>query len=171
LRYIILNLLLSLSLFAEITTMKTFEADFTQDVTNDKGNVLSYKGHVVASKPQYALWKYNAPNNKQIYINANKAIIVEPEIEQAIIKKINGDFDFFKIIKNATKVQENIYIAEFQNTSYTIVLKNSNISSISYKNELDNKITIKFSNQKKNNVIDFTIFNAKIPSDYDIIRG
>lgn len=151
--------------------MKTFEADFTQDVTNDKGNVLSYKGHVIASKPQYALWKYNAPNNKQIYINSNKATIVEPEIEQAIIKEINGDFDFFKIIKNAQKIQENTYIAKFQNISYTIVLENSNISSISYRNELDNKITIKFSNQKKNATIDMSVFNAKIPSDYDIIRG
>jgi len=151
--------------------MKTFEADFIQEVTNDKGNVLSYKGHVVASKPQFALWKYNSPNNKQIYINASQATIVEPEIEQVIVKEIEGDFDFFKIIKNAQKKEDDTYVAKFQNTSYTIVLQNSNISSISYKNELDNNITINFSNQKKNTTIDFNIFNAIIPSDYDIIRG
>ena len=157
--------------FANDLNINSFEADFLQVVTNEKNNKLEYSGHISALKPQYALWKYMKPSKKSIFIHENRVTILEPEIEQAIIKKINGDFDFFHIIRNATKVDKNIYKTEFQNIEYKIKIEDKKIVSISYHDELENSIIIKFSKQLQNKEIDTKIFIPIIPQDFDIIEG
>ena len=170
-RYIILLPLLISLAFGDILSIDSFQADFTQSITNDKGNRLEYKGHVKAAKPQYALWSYTQPVTKEIFINSQQAIIIEPEIEQVLIKKINSNFDFFALIKNAVEVDKDIYKATFQEVIYSIRIKASKIESISYKNELENRVVIIFSNQIQNKNIDTKVFTPNIPTGYDIIRG
>ena len=170
LRYIfLLSLLITLS-FGDINAINSFEADFKQDVTNDKGNVLSYSGHIKAIKPQNALWSYQTPIKKEIYVTAYKVVIVEPEIEQAIVKVIQNDFDFFSMIKNAKEIKKDIYIATFKESKFTIKLKNKKIKSIAYIDEFDNSVLITFTKQTQNRDIDAKIFQVSIPMEYDIIR-
>ena len=57
----ILLSLLSVSLWADIGNIFSFEADFDQKITDDQNKTIEYKGHVVATKPQFALWKYTDP--------------------------------------------------------------------------------------------------------------
>jgi len=167
---ILLPFLVSL-VFGDILNIDSFQANFQQSITNDKGNRLEYKGYIKAAKPQYALWSYTTPVTKDIFINSQQVIIIEPEIEQVVIKKINSNFDFFALIKNAVQVDNNIYKATFQEVTYSITIKASKIESISYKNELENRVVIKFSNQIQNKNIDTNVFTPNIPTDYDIIRG
>ena len=170
-RYIVLLPILVSLAIGDILSINSFEADFIQSIKDDKGSKLEYKGHVQATKPQFALWSYKSPIQKEIYINSQQATIIEPEIEQALIKRIEGDFDFFRLIKNAKKIDKNLYMAKFQEVEYTIKMKESNIVSISYKNELENRVEILFSNQIQNKKIDTKIFTPNIPTAYDIIRG
>ena len=171
LRYIFLaSLLWSLS-FAAMLDIHSFEADFEQSITNDKNETLIYRGHVVATAPQFALWSYQSPIQKEIYINAQKVVMIEADLEQVIIKKIQGDFDFFSIIKHAKQVNPHLYLATFQDMTYRIAIDNSMIRSIRYKNELDNTITIRFTHQKADKHIDLKRFVPDIPMDYDIVRG
>ena len=167
---ILLTFLVSLTL-GDIISINSFEADFTQSIKNEKGESLEYKGHVKALKPQFALWSYLSPVKKEIYINSQQATIVEPEIEQVLIKKITGDFDFFRLIKNAKKVNKNLYTATFQEVIYSITIKNSKIMSITYKNELENSVEIIFTKQVQNGKLAKEIFTPNIPMEYDIIRG
>jgi len=171
LKYILLLFILKSLVSANDLNISSFEADFLQVVTNEKNNKLEYSGHINALKPQYALWKYMKPSKKSIFIHENQVTILEPEIEQAIVKKINGDFDFFNIIQNATKVNKNIYKTKFQNIEYQIKLEDKKIVSISYHDELENSIIINFSNQLQNQEIDKKIFIPVIPQDFDIIEG
>lgn len=166
---ILLQILLQLA-YAQILTINSFEADFKQELTNEKGKVISYKGHISAVKPNYALWKYETPLNKEIYVSKTKVTILEPEIEQVIIRNTYLDFDIFDLIKNAIMLKENIYKARFRETDFQIVFKNSLISSISYKDELDNSIKILFSKQLQNKKIPLSRFIPSIPDEYDIIR-
>ncbi|KGI55116.1 membrane protein, partial [Campylobacter sp. MIT 97-5078] len=62
------------------------------------------------------------------------------------------------------------YIAKYEQITYTIKLKNDEISSISYKDDLDNKVLIELSNQKRNTLINEEIFKVKIPANFDILR-
>ena len=168
---ILLLLLTTTIIYANELEINSFKASFIQTVTNDKGNSLKYKGRVVASKPQNMLWSYTFPAKKEIIINNYKVTVIEHDIEQVQIRNIQGDFDFFKILKNAKKIKENVYIAKFNEIQYTIKLNLHQISSISYLDALENHILIVFTEQKQNIMIDKTIFSPKIPTDFDVIRG
>jgi len=170
LRYIFLLSFLATLSFANIDSIYSFEADFRQDVTNDKGNVLSYTGHIKAIKPQNALWSYQTPIKKEIYVTAYKVVIVEPEIEQAIVKVIQNDFDFFSMIKNAKEIEKNVYSASFKESKFIIKIKQKKIESIAYIDEFENSVLITFTQQIQNRDIDLKTFRVSIPMEYDIIR-
>ncbi len=167
----ILFLLITFTLAtSSVLDMSSFEADFNQIITDDKGKKLSYAGHIVASKPQYALWSYKTPVEKNVYITPRYVTVVEPEIEQAIIRKIASDFDFFNMINRAKKISDNLYVATLNESKYTIKIEKAMIKSISYLDEFENRVAIIFKNQSKNRVISEDVFRANIPVEYDIIR-
>ncbi len=162
--------LLVTSSFASINNITSFEADFLQKITDDKGVKITYEGHVMVSKPIFALWKYTKPIKKSVYIIPYKIIVIEPEIEQAIIKQIGEDFNFFEILENAKKIDKDTYLAKFKNKEYILKVKGSEIESISYKDELENSVVIKFKNQKENKAIPLEAYKPHIPQDYDLVR-
>lgn len=169
-RYIVMLFLAANALFASIDNITSFQADFVQKITDDKQKTLSYKGHIKALKPQYALWQYVKPVKKEIYINELKVAIVEDELEQVIIKKLSSNIDMFRLLKTAKKISKNRYITKYNDTDFYINMQNGMIKSISYKDEFDNNVEIVFSNQKQNQKIDKTVFILNIPQDYDILR-
>jgi len=169
-KYIIILMFLSTLSVASIKEVSSFEADFTQSITDDKNKTLVYSGHIIALKPQKAFWNYLKPVKKTIYINNSRVTIIEPEIEQVIVRHISSDIDIFKMIKNAKEVKKDIYLATYKDVKFNITIENKLIKSISYKDEFDNKIKILFTNQIQNHQIDKSIFLPTIPLDYDIIR-
>ena len=160
---------LAVSSYANISNIKYFEADFTQSIVDDQNKTITYLGHVRAAKPQYALWEYKTPIDKQVYILPTKIVVIEPELEQVIIKKIAGNFDFFTLIKNAKKIGKDDYLAIFNNTKYYIKLKKGIIQSISYIDEFENNVKILFIHQLKNIKYKNEVFTPNIPIEYDII--
>ena len=169
-KQLLMTMLCSSLSFAAIDNINSFEAEFTQSVTNDKNTSLNYMGFVSAKKPQYAVWNYMEPIKKNVYIGKHSVTIVEPEIEQVIIKRIESNFDFFMMIKNAVKVSENIYEANYKESRFTITTKDDLIETISYKDEFDNDVKIVFKNQKKNIEINEDNFVANYPLHFDVIR-
>ena len=165
-----ITLLCSTISFATINDINSFKADFMQSVTDDKNVSLHYSGNLSAQKPQNAIWHYTKPINKDVYINQFNITIIEPEIEQVIIRKIKSNFDFFMLIKNAVKVKENTYIASYKGTEFTIMIKNNFIQSIFYKDEFENDVKIIFTKQQQNTKMEKEIFVAKYPLEFDIIR-
>jgi len=167
---LLLSLLLFYTLsFASLDSIVSLDSDFTQTVTDDKNNTLVYKGHVLAKKPQYALWKYTSPVQKEIYIALSKVTIIEPALEQVIIKNIESNFNFFNMIQNSKRVKEGLYIAIYKDVKYTIIQNATFIESISYTDELENRVKILFTNQEQNRKINETLFTPSLPSHYDIV--
>ena len=162
--------LITVTAQASIKNIQYFEADFTQNIVDDENKTITYKGHVKAAKPQYALWQYKSPVDKQVYILPHKIVVVEPELEQAIIKKIGNNFDFFSLIKHAKKIDNKHYLANFREKNYLITMNNDRLVSISYKDEFDNSITIDFTDTKTNKKIEEKSFTPQIPEDYDLIK-
>jgi outer membrane lipoprotein carrier protein len=156
--------------FASFDDINSFKADFTQSVTDEKNKILTYEGSIVASRPQNAMWNYAKPIKKEVFISLNNITIIEPEIEQVIVRNVESHFDFFNMIKNAKKIKEDTYTATYKESIFTITTKNALIKSISYVDEFDNKVKIVFKNQKQNERIDEQIFTPNIPLDYDIIQ-
>ena len=155
---------------ASIDNITSFEADFTQNIKDEKDKVLSYKGHVTAHKPQFAKWDYKTPVQKVIYISPFAITIVEPEIEQVIQRKIESNFNFFQLIKNAKEIEKDIYEANYKNTTFKIIKENKLIKSISYIDEFENNVVINFTKQKQNHKVELKVFTPRYPLEYDIIR-
>ncbi|WP_373002645.1 LolA-like outer membrane lipoprotein chaperone [Sulfurimonas sp.] len=156
--------------FASFDSLNSFQADFTQSVTDDKDKSLIYKGHVVASKPQNAVWNYIKPIKKDVYINRFNVTVIEPEIEQVIIRRIDSSMDFFNMIQNAKKIENNKYEAHYKEAKFMITTKDEVIETISYVDEFENKVKIVFENQKQNEKINIELFTPKYPLEYDVIR-
>ncbi|QFR49309.1 outer membrane lipoprotein chaperone LolA [Sulfurimonas lithotrophica] len=163
-------LFIAVHTYASLSEINTFEADFTQSITDEKNKVLKYNGHITASKPKSATWQYHYPIEKKIYINNFEATIVEPEIEQVIIRRIESEFDFFQLIKKAKKINENSFLTVYNNTEYIIKVQNNLVESISFLDQFENKVKIEFSNQKQNHKIDTSVFTPKYPMDFDIVN-
>ncbi len=169
-KYLIISILLISQAIASIDNIKSFEADFTQTITDDKDKVLSYSGHVQASKPQFAKWSYKKPVDKEIYISPFIVTIVEPEIEQVIQRKVESNFNFFQMVRNAKKIEENTYEARYKNSIFTIIKDKDLIKSISYIDEFENDVIMTFENQKQNHKIPLEVFTPKYPLYFDIVR-
>jgi outer membrane lipoprotein carrier protein len=167
---ILISTLVSVACFADLTNITTMEADFTQQIVDDNNKTVLYKGHLFASKPQYALWQYTQPVQKNIYLYNDRVTIVEPDLEQVIIKHIQSHLNFFTLLQNAKKIDNTHYVTFYKEKKIFIVTDTKNtIHSLSYKDEFENDVTITFKDAKINLPIDNTIFQAKIPVDFDVI--
>jgi len=170
-RHIFLSIIFFTFSFASINNINSFKADFVQKITDEKNKVLSYNGHIVASKPQNAIWTYLNPIEKYVYISSSTITIIEPEIEQVIIRHIDSNFNFFNMIQNAQKISKDRYIAHYQESKFNISTQNNLLKSISYIDEFENSVEIIFSNQIQNIQINESTFIPSIPSEYDIVNN
>lgn len=155
--------------FEKITS---FEANFKQIITNKNKKIIKYSGKVFfkIKKEPKILWIYEKPILKKVYIIGKKVTIIEPELEQVIIAKLDSNYNLAKILKNAKKINNNLYEAKLQNIIYKIKLNNNKIKTISFKDNLDNKNEIIFENAKQNLKLDNKLFTFNIPYDYDVIN-
>ena len=168
---IIFATLLALSpLFAIGEKTETMSAQFIQTITDDKSSTITYEGTMSAKRPNMALWHYTKPVDKTIYISAENVTIVEPELEQAIVKRLGNTIDILAILASAQREGKESYVASYNDKEYHIALQNNKIKSISYNDAFDNSVKIIFSEQKINQTIENSHFKAQIPADFDIIK-
>ncbi len=139
-------LVLVSNLFASINLedLKTFKADFTQIVMNESKKSIEYKGKVFIRSDSKVLWKYKTPIIKNVYIIDETVIVDEPELEQAIYTTLEKEINILKLLKDAKKIDANLYKTKLYEVDYFITLENDKIKSLSYKDELANRISIVF---------------------------
>jgi len=169
-KYLVIMILNISSLFAFGDSIQSFQADFVQKITDEENKVLTYTGTIQSKRPNLVLWHYTDPINKKIYINDKQAVIVEPELEQAIIKQLQGEIDFFGILASAVLVDMTHYKASYKGIDFLLKEVNGVIESLSYTDQLENKVLITFSKQRQNRPLDDALFTPKVPKDFDIIQ-
>ncbi|PHR55447.1 MAG: hypothetical protein COA44_10350 [Arcobacter sp.] len=169
--FLIVSLLIS-SLFSFGENLQSFEADFVQTITDETGKVLTYKGKMHTKRPNFVLWDYTYPPRaaKKLYLNEERAVLVQPMLEQATITKVRSGMNFFKILTSAKRVDDTHFRARYHNIDFILKEENGVILSLSYEDELENKILIVFTKQRQNRFIEDSLFIPKVPKDYDIIR-
>ncbi len=169
-KYYIFFFFLPALLFAKIETFRTIQSDFTQKVTNDQNKTITYEGQFYATQDKKALWIYEKPVAKKIYFNGNKVVILEPELEQAIITTLENTPNIALLLQDAKEIAPNQYSTEYRETTYTIYVSQQTIDRITYHDKLDNSVEIHFNNQSTNLFLDDTLFQIEIPKGYDILR-
>ncbi len=159
------------TLCAEENELYSFRADFNQSITDEHNKTITYRGSLLAKRPSFALWRYEEPIEKELYVYHNVATIIEPELEQAIIKRVNDNIDIFNILHNATVLDANHSEAHYNDQKFLLAFNpDHDLASIAYQDELGHNVTIRFSKQEYNFDCNTTPFKAVIPEGYDIIK-
>jgi outer membrane lipoprotein carrier protein len=143
--------------FAKINTYK---ADFTQSITNLQNKTIKYTGKIYLKQPYSMLWQYKTPIQKDVYMKNKKIIIDEPQLEQAIYTTLTNEINLINLLNNPKLI----------NKKYKLTFKDKILQTIQYKDEMENKITITFSNTQINQQIPDQLFQFIAPLDYDIVR-
>lgn len=169
-RFLPLLFSVSITLFASPKEISSFNGKFLQTILDGNGKKIVYSGELWASKPQNALWVYQKPIQKSVFINGQKITVIEPQIEQVTLRTLDDEIDFLQIIQKAKKVDEDKYSATVKGQVYTVLFKNDTLSSISYTDGYDNRVSIAFSNPSQNKPIDASRFKPLIPADFDVIK-
>ena len=161
----------SSALFASpLEAFKTIQSDFVQNVTNDQNKTIRYEGKFYATKDKKALWIYEKPVAKKIYFNDTKVVIIEPELEQAIITTLENTPNIAELIRQAKEIAPNRYQTTFMETTYTITATQTTIKNVVYNDKLDNHVEILFGDQSINLFLDDALFVPEVPVGYDYIR-
>jgi len=169
--FLFLTVLSTTAFATGIDNLKSFESDFRQTIVNDQNAHIIYRGKLYAKKDKnQALWVYTSPIEKKIYYSSGKVVIIEPELEQAIFAKLDKVPNILTLLKKAKKIGDERYVTTFNNIRYIITMKKGVLQQITYTDELHNKITILFENQKSNKNIPDKRFAYQIPADYDILE-
>jgi outer membrane lipoprotein carrier protein len=170
-RFLPLLSLLTLTLFGSPQEINSFNSSFEQRIVDEHGKVIVYRGELWASKPQNALWSYQKPIQKSVYISGKRLVILEPQLEQATVRSLGDEIDFLEIIKKAKKIDNDHYKASVNGQIYTITFKNDLLSMIQYTDGYDNKVTIQFLKPIQNSAIPSSRFQPSIPAGYDLIKN
>jgi outer membrane lipoprotein carrier protein len=156
------------NLFGFFDEVESFEASFSQIVNSDGQDIL-YKGELYIQKPSSVVWIYREPIKKEIYIGGKSLVVVEPDLEQVIIKSLKDTLNMLSIIEKSTQLSKDRYIATLKDKKYLLILKDGLLQRVIYEDELENGVEISFSNQKVNGNISKDIFQPKIPDYFDRI--
>lgn len=167
----LLLLSLSLTLFASPQDINSFSSPFEQRIVDEHSKVITYRGELWASKPQNALWSYQKPIQKSVYISGKRLVILEPQLEQATVRSLGDEIDFLEIIKKAKKIDNDHYSATVNGQTYSITFKNDLLSAIQYTDTYDNKVTIQFLKPVQNGSIPPFRFQPSIPAGYDVLKN
>ncbi|WP_231259169.1 LolA-like outer membrane lipoprotein chaperone [Helicobacter pylori] len=149
--------------------LQSFSANFKQVLKNEKP--LVYYGVLKAKAPSWALWVYEKPLKKEIYMNDKEVVIYEPNLFQATITPLKDKTDFFTILKSLKKQDDGSFKTTINKTTYRLVFKDGKPFSLEFKDGMNNLVTITFSQTEINPTIADEIFVFK-PKDenIDIVR-
>ncbi len=154
---------------AILLDLTSFEADFTQAIHDESQKVVKYEGHLYAKKPYMAKWIYSKPVEKEVFVEKNSVVVIEPDLEQVVIRKIHDDFDIFELLKSAKEIQKDLYEAHYKDVKFLLEYDGKDIKTLSYTDNFGNNVVITFSNQKYNKKLDDLLFKPDFPDEYDMI--
>ena len=169
-RQLIALFLSTAALFGFADTVRTLSADFNQTIIDDTNKTITYLGHVDAARPDRARWDYTSPVTKNVFVIGRKVTIVEPELEQAIVKTFKDEINIFDILAKAKKIAPDTFVATHASQQFTLIIKDDIPMAISYKDAFENRIRILFSRQQINSSMDNMVFKPDIPGDFDVLR-
>lgn len=156
--------------WAGLRDIESFEAAFTQTIAGGENKSIVYTGKLYVKKPQNILWIYEKPVKKEIFITGTRVVTIEHDIEQVTIGRIEDDMNLIAILEGARPLGPGRYEARYKDQNFWIDSNDSTIAKIAYKDKFNNNVTILFSNQKTNHVIDDNLFVYFLDPAYDIVQ-
>jgi outer membrane lipoprotein carrier protein len=154
-----------------VTLPVSFKAHFKQTITNDQKKQIIYLGKIDFSTPNHFKWRYSTPTKKEVCTDGVKLRVVDHDLEQVSTYMIDKGLDLPAILESAKPHRKSVYVARYQDKSYTIQVNNrQELSRIAYKDDLDNTVLIVFSKMRYSaKKIPVTQMRCSYPDAYDRI--
>lgn len=160
--------LLVLALWLNAATFETLSSRFVQTVVSPEGTTLTYTGSVHANAKDQALWIYETPVEKKIYFNKTEVLILEPDLEQAITASLQQAHNLMGFLQEEQTQQTRIVLHE--GVEYTVTFQHGLPATITYKDSLENRVSVAFSEIALDVVLPIDLFTPFIPKHFDIIH-
>ena len=154
---------------ASVMEFETLHANFAQQVTNDQNQTLRYTGQVWLKKPDLALWQYETPIEKTIYLHGNQVTLIEPELFQATRFESELSLNILEAWNQSRPHKPGERIATVNQNRILIQHDSDFIRRVSYRDTLDNQVAIEFLKPVKNPRLDPGLFMPEIPKGFDLI--
>jgi len=158
---------IALGAFEEIESLK---AGFIQTIRSVDAKEITYKGRLYALSPYYALWRYEKPMEKEIYVHNRQVVVYEPDLFQATVSTLKDSIDFIALLRGAKKIDEQTYETVILDQRYRVLAPRGVPQSIQFTDKLDNQVFIELRDVELNSKIDKELFIFIPESSIDIIR-
>ncbi|MDD5406199.1 MAG: LolA-like outer membrane lipoprotein chaperone [Sulfurovaceae bacterium] len=157
----------------ELKMPAAFESKFVQEIVSPSKKKIIYTGKVQYSKSSLLKWQYVSPTKKEVCTDGKDLVIVDHDLEQISLYAINKGFNLPAVLTSAKRQTNGNYLAVYEKKNYYISLDSKmELTGISYNDDLDNKVSIRFNDMRYlNTPFSRNSMKCLLPQTYDLIRG
>lgn len=181
-------------LLQQLGNITTLSAQFSQVIADAKGQTLQQvQGQLVAAKPNRFYWHSQAPYQQTIISNAETVWIVDDDLEQATIEKLDPHMGrtpalllsgrLEQISQSFTVKRSQYGVSGSQLIEYKLTPKDSNslfdgmvlrfrnneLAAMDLTDQTGQKTSIRFEGVKLNQPVAETRFQPLLPKGYDVM--
>ncbi len=176
-----------------LSSYATFQAAFTQTVTDERGRVIQEtEGKLKAKRPGLFYWETSPPANQFIVSDGSQVELYDPDLEQVTIKALDGQVTTTPalLLSGQTDDLAEMYQVEQQAygqntreytlvprsedslfTSLTMTFYDGELQAMRLEDSLAQRTELEFGNVRINEPVPDSVFNLEYPEGVDVIQG
>ena len=175
--------------FSFIKSLNSFSASFKQNTYQNDGSLLSESnGNLIYKKEAKYILEYENPSKIKFVSDGQFITTYDEELEQAIIQSYKNTFkeNIIDIMTNEVLIKEKFtlksyvkgddyYIkfiplkSDIEDNIFLLVINNNRIKEISFMNDFEQSVIMKFKDFKNNVSVVDSLFKIDIPKNFDVI--
>ena len=175
--------------FSFIKGLNSFSASFKQNTYQNDGSLLSESnGNLIYKKEAKYILEYENPSKIKFVSDGQFITTYDEELEQAIIQSYKNTFkeNIIDIMTNEVLIKEKFtlksyvkgddyYIkfiplkSDIEDNIFLLVINNNRIKEISFMNDFEQSVIMKFKDFKNNVSVVDSLFKIDIPKNFDVI--
>mgnify|MGYP001325062066 FL=1 len=175
--------------FSFIKSLNSFSASFKQNTYQNDGSLLSESnGNLIYKKKAKYILEYENPSKIKFVSDGQFITTYDEELEQVIIQSYKNTFkeNIIDIMTNEVLIKEkftlksyikgNDYYIKFiplksdiEDNIFLLVINNNRIKEISFMNDFEQSVIMKFKDFKNNVSVVDSLFKIDIPKNFDVI--
>ena len=175
--------------FDFIENLQSFSATFSQYTYNENDNLIKKSnGNITYKKKSKYILEYINPNKIKFISDGQFLTTYDEDLEQVIIQSLgdSSNQNIVNIMTNKKIIDNNFDMKSYsvngenhikftpkskeaKRKIFLLVIKNNKIMKISFMNDLEQSVTMNFSNFKKNQKFLDSLFNIDYPENFDVI--
>lgn len=175
--------------FSFIKSLNSFSASFKQNTYQNDGSLLSESnGNLIYKKEAKYILEYENPSKIKFVSDGQFITTYDEELEQVIIQSYKNTFkeNIIDIMTNEVLIKEKFtlksyvkgddyYIkfiplkSDIEDNIFLLVINNNRIKEISFMNDFEQSVIMKFKDFKNNVSVLDSLFKIDIPKNFDVI--